>query len=173
MTALVIVLVLTNVATLVLLVVLMRHRLAFRPAVDDVTDVRVADAISSTARPVGPAASAGRTRRVITIEILNPIELAGVRGRMFGIAGSFVPHLTRRIVYDQTVRQLREQLATHHVVADVRIHVLPAEPPDAPGTAGTPLSPAASVAAEPIRLEMPDSEPTVLDPGAAYEPPAQ
>lgn len=155
MTALVILLVLTNVATLVLVVLLARHRLAEHPPADDATDV------------------AGRTRRVITIEILNPIELAGVRGRMFGIAGSIVPHLTRRIVYDQTVRQLRDQLAAHHVVADVRIQVLSPEPHGVPGTAGTPLSPATPVAAEPISLDMPITEPDSLDPDPAYEPPVQ
>jgi hypothetical protein len=78
---------------------------------------------------------------------------------MFGIAGSFVPHLTRRIVYDQTVRQLRDQLAAHNVVADVRVHVLPLRQPDG------------AVRAEPIRLDQPSEEPEFGGPDPAYEPP--
>jgi hypothetical protein len=60
---------------------------------------------------------------VITIEILNPIELAGTRGWWAGIAGSLAPGLTNRVVYDQAIRLVRTQLADHDVVADVRLHV--------------------------------------------------
>ena len=72
----------------------------------------------------------GTARRVITIEILNPIELAGTRGRLVGIAGSLAPGLTRRIVYDQAVRDIKRQLARERVVADVRVHTLPPAAPD-------------------------------------------
>jgi hypothetical protein len=60
---------------------------------------------------------------VITIEILNPIELAGTRGWWAGIAGSLAPGLTNRVVYDQAINLVRTQLADHDVVADVRLHV--------------------------------------------------
>ncbi|MDP9117554.1 MAG: hypothetical protein M3O28_09960 [Actinomycetota bacterium] len=74
----------------------------------------------------------GRSRRFISIEILNPIELAGARNRVFGIAGSFVPDLTRRVVYDQTLKILRTQLVEHQVVADVRVHTLRPAPDGSP-----------------------------------------
>jgi hypothetical protein len=70
-----------------------------------------------------PAASTSSVRRVITIEILNPIEVAGSRGWWAGIAGSLAPGLTNRVVYDQAIKLVRGQLSDHAVVADVRLHV--------------------------------------------------
>jgi hypothetical protein len=70
-----------------------------------------------------PASSSSSVRRVITIEILNPIELAGTRGRWAGLAGSLAPGLTNRVVYDQAIKLVRRQLRGHDVVADVRLHV--------------------------------------------------
>jgi hypothetical protein len=67
----------------------------------------------------------GRDRRLITVEILNPIELATARGgRVAGLAGTLAPGLTRRIVYDQTLRILRRELTGKDVLADVRVHTL-------------------------------------------------
>ncbi len=43
---------------------------------------------------------------------------------MFGIAGSIAPRITRRVVYDQTVKILRQQLEVHRVIADVRVHTM-------------------------------------------------
>jgi hypothetical protein len=66
-----------------------------------------------------------RGRRLITIEILNPIELASARGGRFaGLAGSLVPGVTRRIVYEQTYKTLRRELDRMAVHADVRLHTL-------------------------------------------------
>jgi hypothetical protein len=70
-----------------------------------------------------PATSTSSIRRVITIEILNPIELAGSRGWWAGVAGSLAPGLTNRVVYDEAIKLVRTQLADHDVVADVRLHV--------------------------------------------------
>ena len=80
-----------------------------------------------------PASSTSSVRRVITIEILNPIELAGSRGRWAGIAGSLAPGLTNRVVYDQAIKLVRRQLGHHDVVADVRLHVLDPNNPDQHG----------------------------------------
>jgi hypothetical protein len=82
-----------------------------------------------------PATSTSSVRRVITIEILNPIELAGSRGWWAGVAGSLAPGLTNRVVYDQAMRLVRTQLADHNVVADVRLHVVdPSAIDDGPTT---------------------------------------
>ena len=83
-----------------------------------------------------PATSTSSVRRVITIEILNPIELAGSRGWWAGIAGSLAPGLINRVVYDQAIRLVRTQLADHDVVADVRLHVF--DPATRNGTDGPP-----------------------------------
>jgi hypothetical protein len=85
-----------------------------------------------------PAVSSSGTRRVMTIEILNPLDLAGKRGRLVGLAGSLAPGITRRVVYDQAIRLVRKHLASEHVVADVRLCILrpddasPAPPPSPP-----------------------------------------
>jgi hypothetical protein len=72
--------------------------------------------------PVGPRGQ--RARRVITIEVLNPIELAAARGRLVGVAGSLAPGLVTRLVHDQTVRTLRRELTAQGVAADVRLHTV-------------------------------------------------
>ena len=76
-----------------------------------------------------PPGVSERGRRLITIEILNPIELASARGgRIAGLAGSLVPGVTRRIVYDQTFKTLRRELDRMAVHADVRLHTLRSVP---------------------------------------------
>lgn len=119
MLVLVIVLVATNLIALGALGYLLRRRLrpVDLPGLDDAAAAALDRAPRPTSIPAG-------TRRLITIEILNPIELAGTRGRIAGIAGSMAPRLTRRIVYEQTYKQLKEQLADQQVVADVRLHTL-------------------------------------------------
>jgi hypothetical protein len=127
LTVLVLVLAATNLATLAALV-LSRRRTAPPPP-----------GIASTPAP----GATGRVRRLITVEILNPIELAAARGRVAGIAGSVVPEVTRRIVYDRAAKILERDLAGYDVVADVHIHTMrppradPAPTPVSPGTDGT------------------------------------
>ncbi len=93
-------------------------------------DPLAAGALDRTPAPPVPA---GTTRRLISIEILNAGVLAGGRGRLAGLAHAVAPGLTRRVVYDQVVAILREQLAAQHVEADVRVHVV------RPGAGGTPV----------------------------------
>jgi hypothetical protein len=128
--ALVIVLVVTNLLTLAALAALVRRsRTADLP--NDATEVFAAPR---------PAGISGRERRLITVEILNPIELATARGgRVAGLAGTLAPGLTRRLVYEQTLRVLRRELGAKDVLADVRVHTLRAVPqhPE-PGTSHRP-----------------------------------
>lgn len=84
-------------------------------------DEAAAAALDRSPRPTGAHAD---IRRLISIEILNPIELAGTRHRLLGLAGSLAPGLTRRVVYDQVLRIIKQQLDEQHVVADVRLHTL-------------------------------------------------
>ncbi|MCE5289868.1 MAG: hypothetical protein LLG14_11575 [Nocardiaceae bacterium] len=61
--------------------------------------------------------------RFITIEILNPNELAASENQMATVAGAVAPNLLSQIVYAKAAGILREQLAGHGVEADVKIHV--------------------------------------------------
>ena len=85
-----------------------------------------------------PAGNGNRTRRVITVEILNPLELAAHRGRVAGIAGSLAPGLVRRLVHDQMVKRLQRELAAERVAADIRLHTL--RPVVADPAAAAPIS---------------------------------
>jgi hypothetical protein len=113
---LVILLIVTNLATLGVLA-----RFLLRPADQPGPDPALTPPLSATLRP---SSSASGIRRLITVEVLNPIELAGTRGRLAGIAGSLAPGLTRRLVHDQVLKSLRRQLAEERVVADVRLLVV-------------------------------------------------
>jgi hypothetical protein len=124
----------------ILLVVLIGTNLAtlgvlgwylLRPATEPAPDGAVAGSLHGTPRRAGSSTSS--VRRMITIEILNPIELAGSRGRWAGIAGTLAPGLTNRVVYDQALKLVRRQLANHDVVADVRLHVLDPSRPEPNG----------------------------------------
>jgi hypothetical protein len=157
MLALVIVLVVTNVVTVAALVVALRIRLGHEAP----PEPAFADAVTPGRGGAGVAGVPGaRGRRVISVEIHNPIELAGHRNRVFGIAGSFVPDLTRRVVYDQTARLLREGLAEHRVVADVRVHVFaaPAQPAAVAEPPAHPLTPPAVAEITPRAFDYPEDE---------------
>jgi hypothetical protein len=132
-----VVLVVTNLLTLGALAYVV-----LRPAPQPRPDEAVARVLDQ--RP--PIASSSATRRVISVEVLNPIELAATRGRMAGLAGSLAPGLIRRVVYDQTLKTMRRQLSEEGVAADVRLHVL--RPPDRPDPPV--VSPVASPLAQPV-----------------------
>jgi hypothetical protein len=114
--ALVIVLLVTNLVTAAALVLRVRSR----PSPDDAVEVFEAP------RPPGVS---DRGRRLITIEVLNPLELASNRaGRLAGLAGTLAPGLTRKLVYDQVHKTLRRELDRMAVHADVRLHTLRSVP---------------------------------------------
>jgi hypothetical protein len=135
---LVIVLIATNLITLAVLL-----RVYLRGTEHPSPDPLVAAAIEA----LRPPPSASGTRRIITVEILNPIELAASRGRLGGIVGTLAPGIVRRVVYEQAVRDMRRQLVQERVVADVRLHVVqpPAggrqQPSSAAGTTTSPGAP--------------------------------
>ncbi|WP_375490939.1 hypothetical protein [uncultured Jatrophihabitans sp.] len=128
-----------------------------RPPPQPRPDPRLGNALDGAlARSVSPTG----TRRVISVEILNVVELAGTRGRLAGIAGSLVPGITARFVYDQTIKTMRRQLAAERVVADVRMHTLArVEPARRPATRAA--GPADEV--RPDRATVDTVEPTTDD----------
>ena len=114
-----------------------------------VVPVREISAVLGDGPP--PVGTRTHTRRVITVEILNPLELAANRGRVAGIAGSLAPGLVRRMVHDQTLKRLQRELAAQRVAADVRLHTLrPVVIEPAPmGATASAAPPAAYTTAEP------------------------
>ena len=68
------------------------------------------------------AFAAGR-KRLLTVEILNPLELATAHNKLAGIAGSIAPAAVRALVYEQAAKVTKDQLAKQQVEADVRVYV--------------------------------------------------
>lgn len=62
------------------------------------------------------------SRPSITIEVLNPIELAAAQSRAGALLGSVRPQMVTKLVYDQVAKKLLEGLEEEGVVAEVRIH---------------------------------------------------
>lgn len=61
-------------------------------------------------------------RKLITIEILNPIELASAETTFARTAGAVAPSLIRGEVTRRAVQRLHTQLAAEGVDAEIRIH---------------------------------------------------
>jgi hypothetical protein len=78
-----------------------------------------ADALPPT---LDRAFAAGRNR-LITVEILNPLELAGAHSRLAGLAGSVAPGPVRALVYEQAAKIAKVELAKQNVEADVQVYV--------------------------------------------------
>ena len=62
-------------------------------------------------------------RRILAVEILNPVELASAKVKAAGLLGAMRPSLVSKVVYDQAAKQVVDQLETQGVLADVRVHV--------------------------------------------------
>lgn len=60
----------------------------------------------------------------VSLEILNPVELAAKESSFAGPLGTIAPGLLRRIVYQRAVAIIREDLLKHGVVAEVKVHGL-------------------------------------------------
>lgn len=103
--------------------------------------------------------------RVVTIEILNPLELAASQNWVAGIASSLAPALVTKIVYERAAKMMKEELGNFGVEAVVQIQtgVAPSEPstaakastskstPSKPSTAKSPAakSPSAKSSSKP------------------------
>ncbi len=60
----------------------------------------------------------------ISLEILNPAELAAKESSFAGPLGNIAPGLLRKIVYQRAAVIIREDLVKHGVQAEVKIHGL-------------------------------------------------
>jgi hypothetical protein len=61
-------------------------------------------------------------RQVITIELLNPFELAGRSSWFARPLSAVTPDLLRNVVYQRAVTMFRERSSEYGVEADVRLH---------------------------------------------------
>jgi len=61
-------------------------------------------------------------RRILAVEILNPIELATTQVKAAGLLGAMRPALLTKVVYDQASKQVVDRLEQEGVLADVRVH---------------------------------------------------
>ena len=92
----------------------LRQQLAVLEAQSKVTAARLGTA------PVAVRDAAGKPM-LLTIEILNPVELARKESWFAGAFGSLTPTLLRRIVYARTLVIMQEQLLQFDVKADVQL----------------------------------------------------
>lgn len=76
------------------------------------------------ALPADAAALLKTSGALISIEILNPVELATQESPLAGPLGRAAPGLIRKLVYQRAADMLRQQLGEHGVQAEVRIHGL-------------------------------------------------
>ncbi|MDP9140097.1 MAG: hypothetical protein M3O62_04800 [Pseudomonadota bacterium] len=60
----------------------------------------------------------------MSLEILNPVELAAKESSFAGPLGNIAPGLLRKIVYQRAAAIIREDLLKHGVQAEVKIHGL-------------------------------------------------
>jgi hypothetical protein len=61
-------------------------------------------------------------RRLLVIEILNPIELARSRSRASSVLAAMAPDKLRKLVVEQTAREMSEQMLAEGVETDIRVH---------------------------------------------------
>ena len=88
-------------------------------------DMRIADLAAEldaiADAPPAPPVPAVPSRPIITIEILNPLELAASQVRAASLVGSWRPDMITKIVYDEAAKQIIAQLAEEGVVAEVMV----------------------------------------------------
>lgn len=58
---------------------------------------------------------------LLSIRILNPMELAAQKHWMAGVAGRLTPGLVRRIVSQEAARIVRQELPKYGVIAEVEV----------------------------------------------------
>ncbi|QHS09217.1 hypothetical protein [Sinimarinibacterium sp. NLF-5-8] len=63
-------------------------------------------------------------RTLISIEILNPLELAQKQTILAAPVGQIAPALIHKIVYRRALEMVHQQLAQHGAKAEVRLHEL-------------------------------------------------
>lgn len=68
------------------------------------------------------AALGAGTRRVLVVEILNPLDVALSRNKAAGVIAAMAPERVRRVVLEQAARELVTEMAAEGVEVEVRVH---------------------------------------------------
>lgn len=71
---------------------------------------------------VGATVAALNRPALISVEVLNPLELASRESRLAKAFGALTPDLVQREVYKHVYERMNQQLQEQGVVADVRLH---------------------------------------------------
>lgn len=104
---------------LALLVLLFRH-VRLRREVDALR-LRADGLAGAASVPPALATLAGTNTQVIVITILNPMELAAQKHWVAGTMARLTPGLVRKIVYQEALKIVSNELPKYGVVAEVRI----------------------------------------------------
>jgi hypothetical protein len=59
---------------------------------------------------------------LLSIEILNPMQVAATQSWFASTFGSLTPGLVRRVVYERAVGIVRQEVLKHGLEAEVRLH---------------------------------------------------
>lgn len=70
-----------------------------------------------------PTIAESGKKRLITVELLNPMELAANESWFARQFGSLTPALVHKLVYDQARQKVIEKMPEFGAKADVKIHV--------------------------------------------------
>jgi hypothetical protein len=73
--------------------------------------------------PTLEKAFASGRKRLLTVEILNPLELASAHNKLAGLASGIAPAAVRALVYEQAAKITQQELAKQQVEADVQVYV--------------------------------------------------
>lgn len=68
------------------------------------------------------AALGAGTRRLLVVEILNPLDVALSRNKAAGVIAAMAPERVRRVVLEQAARELVTEMAAEGVEVEVRVH---------------------------------------------------
>jgi hypothetical protein len=62
------------------------------------------------------------TRRLLVVEILNPLDVALSRNRAAGVLAAMAPERLRKIVIEQASREMVAEMADQGLEVEVRVH---------------------------------------------------
>ena len=82
-------------------------------------------AVLEPAPPMAPdleAVLGSGTRRLLVVEILNPLDVALSRNRAAGVLAAMAPERLRKIVIEQASREMVAEMADQGLEVEVRVH---------------------------------------------------
>jgi hypothetical protein len=62
------------------------------------------------------------SRRLLVVEVLNPLDVALSRNKAAGVVAAMAPERLRKIVLEQAAREMVAEMAAEGLEAEVRVH---------------------------------------------------